>query len=442
MEVLSTSPTQGATNVALDTEISIVFNQAIQSSSVDDASIVVATDKTNLINVSHDGIPQPDDIFHSDDFFSSEFTEIVKGTINVNNDTITFKPLTYLSPNTKYTVYIGTSILGTDDTSLDTIKTLSFTTHEQDIREPLPIEEKLTTIIGTNISFSNSQTSDAFYVTETTPANESFLIDDDTIIIDFNKDIESSQESLISIYVYDIFSDFPPHKLVQSTDYTVTIVGKTITITLDSSLETIDKVVQVKIDKNFSNTDNETLSSSYSLQFIKQLSVYYSSTKLIKLRAGSILSGITDVNLAMMIFYASLNADMLFENTNLSLSNTAFLKKKYALYDTLEMALLNNFAVGINDYVRKQLAEFSIAVSSKTKIELYNKLLDEAKRNKELIKSMIANMGRNGVFNRRSRTSDIGRMWPRNSKPGINSRADTGSRFIMIWDPFSQPINY
>jgi len=94
--VSSVMPVSGAADVPVDTNLSIVFSNAI------DASTVVMTLSRNGSNVG--------------------------GTVNVSGNTITFNPTNNLLPDTVYTVTIGS---GTRDTSGDSLQgnyTWSFTT--------------------------------------------------------------------------------------------------------------------------------------------------------------------------------------------------------------------------------------------------------------------------------------------------------------------------
>jgi hypothetical protein len=96
LTVTSITPANGAGDVPVDTTLSIIFNHAVTSSSV-------------LITLSGNG-------------------SNVGGTVGVSGSSVTFNPTNNLSPDTVYTVTIGSGTQDTSGNSLQGNYTWSFTT--------------------------------------------------------------------------------------------------------------------------------------------------------------------------------------------------------------------------------------------------------------------------------------------------------------------------
>lgn len=430
MQITSISPSQAAINVSLTENIIVTFDKNIDTDSVDNASITVSTKRKNILQVGLSYTGQPTGVFDTDNFFEEELTGIADGNISVADNVITFTPSERYSPETLYTIYVSTAILDIDGGSLEKIITSSFTTRAQDMEEPLPITYDTTSIIGNNIVFTEIETNDTnaqFYVESTSPQADSFLIISPNISIQMNKDIGSDQTDKISVFKYELLSDYPPVELT-SEQYTLTIDDNIISVTLNEEVIATNSIFQVKINKTFMSVDDEGLASDYSFSYITLLDPYYTSTKIMRLKAGSLLNGVDDITLALNIHYSSLEANNLIKpgvNSNI--------KNKYTLYNALHMTLLNSTANSTSDYIKKQLSEFSITISNKSEVNTYNKLLSEIENWKRTFSSYINFAASAGAFRRGSSTRDIGRMWATNG-PGLNTKIYNDDRFVMLWD--------
>lgn len=428
MQIVTTTPSNKAVNVSTIAQIVVTYDVAVDVDTVDNSSITVSTKKPNILKQSGNFV-QPDNLFGSDAFFTDAFTAVVEGTVTVSDKVVTFTPKTRYQPNTEYTVYISNNIKGQDASSLLKIASLTFTTAAQDMVDPLPDVPTEERIIGTNLIFANNNTS-LFQIASTNPKNNSFLMTRDKIVIRFSEEVKSAAG--IQVFAQDIFSDYEPEEL----EATASFSGKTVTITLPS-VNLDNKIVTVAIPEGFESLSGKKFLSEYTFSYVALLTPYYASTKLVRLLAGSVLTDVTDIQIALMLHFASIDADALLSKRTMPGVIKARLKEKWALWNAVYNILSNNHRSDIADFVKKDLGEFSLSVSSKSRITLYNKLLDQAKQTISSIKQLLNYSYSNTSFVRSglNRTSDIGRLWDRDDrKPGLNSRTASGVKYKLDWN--------
>jgi len=433
MNITATVPASSAINAQLKPVVQITFDELVDPISVDNSSITVATKKTNMINFGAE-LSSTIDLFTSNDFFVDEFSGLVNGEVRVEGSIITFTPSTRLQPNTVYTVYISNAIKSSTGTSIQSVKYFSFTTQEEDILQEIPADIPRQIVLGTNVV--TSVTSD-FNVTDTYPAQDAFFHADRTIKIYFNDELEASNNlSRISIYTYDLLLDKAP-ALLAFDKYTATISAETLTIVLSGDVVLDNKIVEVRLTTMFSSTSGKRLGSTYSLKFTANLTPYFTSTKIIKLLGGSIISGVSDSSIACMIVYASAEIENKLYGKSLNERSASIIRQQYSTWMTIQNLLLNNTAAIANDYVKKTLGDFSIAVSNSAKIQFFNKLMKQATHALAKIDNMLMFAGSKGIFQKNSKNSnpDIGRLWQRKAnQPGLNDRVDTGEKFMLTWN--------
>jgi len=445
MQILSTTPAQKGINVGLKQPIAITFDNPIDESTIDVASITVSSKKTNIVKVEN-GLPQPGSIFQSDNFFTDEFTGVVEGTISVSGADLIFTPKKLYQAETEYTVTIGSGIASSSDASvLDRIKYFTFTTAAEDLAvESLPeVTQEPVSIIGREIQFDTIQVASVdFYVSKTSPKKDSFLVTRKDIKVSFNKDIGADSGSKVAVYRYDLFSDFPPEELTSGTEYTTAVNASDITITLADDAVKENSIYEIVIDKSITSTANNVLTEDFSFSYINELSPYYTSTRLLRLKAGTVLSAVTDINMAMIIHYASLEADEKLSKVNIDDITRKLLRSKYALYSAIESILLNNHNYGLADYINKQLAEFSLATSNKSKLKLYNTLLEDVRNFKRMFDSYLNFVASRGYFRKNTTPNDIGRMWRPGARPGLNTKVPSkhSDRMVYVWDTYGEQL--
>jgi hypothetical protein len=433
MRVLSTNPTSGQVAVFNNLPIVITFDKNVDKETVSEATVLITTSKPGVIKVKNQ-LEQPSDIFDSESFFSDDYTAIVKSSIIIDNNTITFKPKTSLLPNTKYTVTISEHIAGLDGSTLGKMHYFSFKTASEDLaRDPLPQEiGELQTIIGKNVYLEGQPAQTGFRVIKSSPDKSSLFVRGTKVSITLSDDLKLDQTGMVSVFYSEIFSDFPGEE-VDAADYTVTINGKTITVELVKDSLKPNCYYEV-IFNGVESASGAKLTESYSVDYLSELTPYYSSTKLIKLKGGSVLTGVSDITMAMMIHCASVEADQYLSKTRLSYPDQMALKKHYASNATLEYILSTNFSGVINDFVSKKLGEFSISVASKTKINLYNSLVKELKDWKQSFFDYITSF--NGVVPRQPAKYDIGRSWIKGGNSHLSHKVFDGK--FYTWTNFDE----
>lgn len=430
MEILSTIPVQGSGTASLTDPIQIVFDSPIDISTVSQSSIVV-------INKSG---TSDDTLFSAGDFMGSELSSFVEGLVSVNGDTITFTPSLPLSPDTKYTVLIPNSISDQDGNSLAVTYSLTFTTVKDDVIEPIQMPEGLTTILGKSVYFEGEsvvpQSAETFRIIYANPKPDSFLVTSGICVLKFSDELLPGQEYKISIGISEILSDHPAELLVAGTDYTISIAGDRITINIISPKQ--DTIYTVSVDGNIKNTNDNALGDDYVFSYISDLSTYYSSTKIMRLRAGTLLSNIPDLSLALYIYINSQDADNIINKTNLTAAQKSALKSRYVLVSSLYQVLQTNISSNVSDYIRKQFADFSLAISTKSQVVLYNRLLDDLKKWLETFKNIVSGSSSTSKgFLRNQRITDIGRSWiSPSTSPGINSKIQSNNIYYLLnWSP-------
>ena len=415
MNIISTIPNNNDSVVAFNSVITIEFDSDIDPTSLDEGSITISYRDPNVGIVDTNNVSDMGGIFTTDDFINEESSVFLNGSISIVDDTkLVFTPSALLSPLTEYDVYISDTITDDGDVALGTIYHMSFTT----LREDLGSDEstqilELNTVIGTNIIYNDINspviTEGDFYVSSTYPNQDSFLISQSAKIT-FNKNIKDTVtiEDFVTVYSSDLLSDYPEEEV---TDATITYTGNTITVTL---VYVNNKSYAIKVNKNLLSVDDDTLGEEYELSYLSILSPYYISTKLLRMSAGTLLSKHTDIHIASLIQYYSIDIDYLLRYYALDTTIKNYIRQKYVLMYTLEALLLNNMNDGLHDSVSKKLADFSLSINSKNKVDLYNKLMLNIRDWKHKYEMTMSSMGSGSfVRNKQRFVSDIGRLWPR-----------------------------
>ena len=454
MIITGTTPVNESTNVGLKTPIVITFDVNINPSTVDKSSVIVATNKNSIITIDS-SFPQPVGAFGTDNYFKDGVTAFADGIVSVSTNTITFTPQDLYTASAKYTVTISDTIADVNGNLLGKLLQFSFTTAEIDlaVTETLVSPVVTTKIIGTNISVSNA-VQPAFYVVSSSPTKDSFLVSNSNVSITFNSTVDATALAYIKVYSYDLLSDYPPTQLAAGSDYTISAIGAAVNIVLTVTVLTKNKILQFVVDPSFKSQNGNTLGQQYDFSFVTLMDPYYTSTKILRLKAGSVLSQISDLNLALVIYYASNDIKYMtakfdtaqsynfFVNMGITDDRKTRIKTNYAVYASLEMVLMNNFSFGLHDFVKKQLGDLNLSISSKAKIELYNRLIDDVKQWRQSFNSFMNFAVSSGTFSRGSnyRNPAIGRMWMNGMQPGLNTQMQVGDRFVKVWDEIIEPF--
>lgn len=423
MTITETLPVQSSANVSVDTDIVFTFDKNIDASFVDSASVTVRYINSKILSVKGAKQTAP---FAKDTFFAAETKDIVDGAISVSANKLTFKPRIPLNTNSEYEVYVSKTIKSVDGDALGKIYKLTFKTREQDVVEPLTPPQEYTRIIGTTV-VKDVPVSNDMRVVAVTPAADSFLNSSRIIDVEFSKELKESIGDYIRIKSGEILSDYP---MTPVTDFTFSVTGAFLRIVLNDNLNVDNKVFFVQVLKGAEADDDTKLAETYSWSYVANLYPYYGSTKLIRLYAGPVVSGVSDVNMAMHIFAASEDAQRYVSKVKLTEEQKDIFLKKYVVYKSMFDILSNNLDSGINDYLKKDLGFFSITANNKSKVDLYNGLIRESRDMVKRLKDMILHLGSNHVISRPN--NGIGRQFT--ASPMINASVDVGAKNILTWD--------
>ncbi len=278
-------------------------------------------------------------------------------------------------PNTEYHVYVSAGIAGIDTSVTLNVSHFKFKTKPADALNELPenvVIEDLPTVLGRYIYDNSSDTPNPniLSMVSSVPSNLSVNNISTTILVTFDKAIITEDvSSLITITAEGIFDDSPSEFLT----FSASIKNSTSIEIVLTQYPGDNKICNLRI----ANTVDPTL--PFSVSFATLLTPYYSSIKALRLIAGTVLTSINDIGLSLMIYAASLEADMKLRGIKnvVSANDYIVIRNKYVLYSSLKTALLNNFNFGLADSIRKQVGDITIQISSSSKAQLYNKLLDE-----------------------------------------------------------------
>ncbi|MDZ7797034.1 MAG: ice-binding family protein [Candidatus Marinimicrobia bacterium] len=184
--LVSTTPVNAATDVAVNTNISATFSEAMDPATITETSFTLAQGST-----------------------------AIAGSVGYSGNTAAFNPTTNLSYNTEYTATVTTSVTDEAGNALEEDKVFSFTTGETvDSSSPtvistIPVNAATDVAINSNIRATFSEAMDLATITET-----SFTLAQGSTTVD-------------GTVIYDIPNNTavfaPAENLVAGTQYTATI---------------------------------------------------------------------------------------------------------------------------------------------------------------------------------------------------------------------------
>lgn len=435
MQIVSTSPAQGSQNITVEAVISITFDTDILDSSLNNASLTVTTIKTNVLTPGTSGVNA--DIYNDDSFFNPEFTGIVEGVIAIDGTDahiLNFTPEFRLKTNTEYTIYIAKAIAGTDETILDEIYSITFTTDAADSVVALPVPVT-TTIIGSPYAPDGSTVViEALYVTEVSPIEDSILNSGNTITITFNTEI-GDETNTIKVYSQGIFSDFPRMEI---TPASIVKAGNELSIDITLTDDFDQNTIYVVEIKGLKIKDGSSTMANKTISFLSVLDPYYSSMTMLRMMAGSLISKITDQSLATMLHWQSVNANIQLKKIK-SVTHYAHMRDKWVMYTTLKQLLLSNQDNGVVDSFKKTLAQYTISITNGSGVKLFNSLRFEINQFLKEFNSMLNFRYSHGIARKGALYSKVlPRVWSQGHQPGLNTRHATTR--IPIWDSIGTPI--
>lgn len=427
MNIVSTIPAQGSTFINLDAQLKVLFDTPVDVSSIDNSSITLATKKTNLFAVSANKIPFSGNELEGNDFYNAEFTGIVNGTVTIDPDNasqLLFTPGFRLNINTEYTAYVSQAIGGTDTTLLGVTKSFSFTTVQDDIILPVAAPVQSSVIMGTVLSQNSTIAKAGLVIESVTPKENAIMRSSNVIRIVFSKEVTLTKAD-IEIAHGHVFSDTEV-EIVADADITIASSNSKIaTITIASGVLINNEQVSVTLKSTIvSGTYSLT---EYTFSYLTVFDPYLTTTRLVRLKAGTLITAVQDSSIASLIYYSSANALLLFKRVTAA-NNASVLRSEYVLYDVLEQILLNNQNSNTVDFIKKQLSEFSLSVSNGLKVKLYNDLLREVKAYKKALTSFLAFANNTAISKGSTRLlpTEIGRKWCSGFQPGLNTKNKNG----------------
>lgn len=435
MQIVSTNPAQGSANIPVEAVISIDFDIDVDITSIDTASITVATVKTNVLTPETTGINA--DIYNDDSFFNPEFTGIVDGIIVIDPGEpkrLLFTPKFRLKTNTLYTIYVAKAIAGTDASILDNIYSVTFTTDAADSVVPVPVPD-VSVIIGSPYTPEGEVIStEPLFVTDTNPIEDSILNSGDTITINFNVAI-GDETGTIKVYSEGIFSDFPRTEI---TPASIVKAGDNLSIDITLTEEFGSNLIYSVVIKGLKILDASSTMPTKTISFLSLLAPYYSSMTMLRMMAGSLISKITDQNLATMLHWQSVNADIQLKKI-VGVTHYAHMRDKWVMYTTLKQLLLSNQDNGVVDSFKKTLAQYTISITNGSGVKLFNSLRFEINQFLKEFNAMLNFRYSHGIAVKGALfTKVLPRVWSQGHQPGLNTRHATTR--IPIWDSIGTPI--
>lgn len=294
--ISSTTPTQSETAVFLNPDITVTFDQDVDSSSISSATVILK---------------------------SLAFDEVVDAQLTVDGATISVVPYQLLINNSSYTLTLigadlalNTGAIGNaSDEDLADTYTLTFQTGDQLNTPDLGHDSEEITRQGdaslpTDVAITNTD----FSVVDCTPYNHTFGVDvtSTNFTIDFSSDIDDSTvaiDSTVLIEQYPFLDEvgfqavkddddeyvFEQDDTDEEWDYseldlTVTVVGDQLQFTTSEDREwPANTVVEVCLKSSIADTDGNTLGSDQTYKFYTDPFPMMVSTRMIRNELGTLM---------------------------------------------------------------------------------------------------------------------------------------------------------
>jgi hypothetical protein len=378
------------------------------------------------------------DIYDNENFFDSEFTAVVKGEVFIdptNTKKLVFRPAFRLMPNTEYNVYISKTISDTSQEILPAIFSLTFTTHSDDIVEPL-VYTPGSVIIGKNVLPEGAtSTANTPELILSNPLDGSIMIKSNRIILDFSEAIVVPTETQLRIERFETYAD--ASEIVIAASYVLTLDNQDKRLTITFVEQMSDNYVY-KIFLEFISTASGSVFPNTVIEFTTTLFPYYCSTKLLRIKGGSLFANLTDAHLALMINFISQEADVML--TKLQASPLySYLRQRWVLYSIMSNLLQNSFDPAAADSFKKSFGEYSIAITNGSRVKAFNSLLNETRQWLRGFDHMLNFRYSHGSFVKGAnvKSNVESRKWERGVQPGLNMRDPETN--LMVWDEIGKP---
>lgn len=415
LTVNSISPANEATQVSINPEILITFNTQLDSNSIDQSSAF-------LVEL---GVITVDIIIDESGIGTRDFVEIVDTTIVVDQNTITLTPQSPLKLGSTYSIILSDTIANVSAETLGTIYTSTFTTTNT---TTTIVDQQSVNLTSNNanigdgkfrlIDYSHSPNKVLKNFTENTELKFYFSLDvdstgvDDKIIVKYEGLLDDTEEVI--------------------ENPTITVSDNVITIKLGyfTTLPS-GSIISIKFLGTLSSVTGKLLDST-EIHYVQQNTPFYVPVKLFRLRAGQLIFNIPDITLISLITFYSMEID------NFQCSNSTYsgslpdsIKQAYAFYNTL-YHLLCTTRQAPPDSIKKGLADFTLEISNKSQIDLYNRCVNDTKKALDTLNNYFITRCGSNKFIKSSRTLDypdnIGRLYSEEYGEAAYKTRDLGFR--------------
>ena len=422
MQILSTFPIAQTQGVALDSVVKIKFSLPVEPELLVDGSVVISYPVENKR-----------DIFaETDPLYSNDTFRVVAGSLSLNTNDLSeviFIPSERYQPNTKYTVTVSKTIAGisgTQSVNGNTIKTFEyltanesfeFSSFESDQLQTNIVVPPVSGIIGNNVTIPSAtqavQTITTQKIVSCTPSNGAVNVKSDTFEIEASDDITEYVDRVF-VYVESLMNDSDRTNI--TSDCTISVVDNILKVKVNKTEYLSNNILYIKLNKNI-KIGAETLGVNEELEFITKITPYYCPIKMIYLKAGPLVGGLSQKTLASLIAWHSYNAYI--QTRRLSIDREALLivKLKYAMYGTIK-DLLNTAGASTGSSIHKILGDFQIKVTNSSSVSSYNELRKEVsdffKDFVNMTNTLAGGWATKGI-NSPTYPKDIGRLWDTNA---------------------------
>jgi len=381
LSIVSIFPTDNSTNVQLDPVFSVKFNSEIDTDTINDGSLVVAKFGTVVVelDLSDAGIG------------TQTIEKILSGDVTIDpddNTKILFTPSETLELGTTYKVLVSDNIANVDGDTLASIYTVSFTTtNSSQVFE----EQTSTNLLDNNANIGDTR----FMVVRVTPTPNKRITNfsqETQFVITFNYDVDADTvQDAVSISYEEILDD--DEGVFE--DPTITVSGSKVTIQPNYTAAVPTEVL-IKVSLAGTLKDiNGRFIEAQDFYFVSNISPFYVPLKLFKLRAGQLISNISDLTLISLIHYYSIYVDQISQKLSPALPEP--IKQGFAFYAVLDQLLSTTRQAPANS-IKKGLADFTLEIDNKTQADIYNRCVLETKKSLEAIRLYIATIRGKNIF--------------------------------------------
>lgn len=448
----SVSPLDSSLGLPLQTQISVVFNQLMDEDTINGSTFLVSGPDTSTWDTP--GVRVINNQSPENVLIDFGGTEYIGGTISFVQVDLggtpatqaIFTPTTPLAPNTEYVVYLAgdegdtnvvTPISAIDATSLVGTYIWTFTTGSGSVSDVPDVSSSA--VLAPPSVTSSSAILDPFDIESISPANRAtnLGIDTDTIIINFNKNVDGSTvDSAITIIAESVNGDTTIPS-AGSISFTSSTSGSTVTLTLVTQLLT-NNIISITVNNTIKDVDgNQIVLSESEFYFTTTYSPLYVTARRIRLEIGSQLVGVPDDTINFAIFEASRFADAVVYTG--SITNSKYfseIKRNFVVCEASGI-LLQGISSGGN-VSSKSLGDFSVSYDTKYLPNMLDRLTDCVDKWLPLLMSG----GDSKDFTRAVKglydpnRPALGRMWTTGDAiiPGANSKEAYYLRWKNTWE--------